>query len=249
VQLHQRHHSLGQILCRVFAILTHLGDHLVVVRDVALVEVDDEVDGVAVERPNQRHHKQTLGVTKPLGREAHGQLAEREGRVDLLCVALDVGGISQAEGEVFGEVVNGSGAGGLVHGAILPVRGAVVKSGADFFCFTAEVHHTDDGILMEANPIALFEVERRDVVRVLTAHKLRVLVLRDHGQVASDLTVVGRGSVHLLKGDADDLSVGESSTNDGSDFLGRSHFLFLSWWSGGGRGNEPSAPLAPPFRR
>ncbi len=243
VHVHEFSHRLVQVHRHLLALGAHLGDHVVVVGHAAIGESVDEVVGVAVEFLDESDHDLTLRCGEPCRGQADGEFAEGEGGVRLLRVLLRVLDHSEAEGEVEGEGVDCRDSGGLVHGAILPVGGANVKSRSNYFCFTAEVHHTNNGILVEANPVAFLGVERGDVVRVLTAHKLGMLVLRNHDQVPRDLAVVGCGSVHLSEGDADDLSVGEGGANDTGDFLSRVHFLFLSWR---GRVGGGATSLHPP---
>ena len=50
-------------------------------RDVTCVQVNDELDRVPVEEPDNTRHHHALVVREPLGRNAHGDLAESESRI------------------------------------------------------------------------------------------------------------------------------------------------------------------------
>ncbi len=202
-----------------FLTAPHRGGSLAVEGHGSLVQLCDELARISVESLNHGHDEHTLNGGEPSRGDAHGDLAEGESAVHLNRVGLDLFDGRGADADVLNEGDDGGSAlgDGAVHGCIVPDRGASVRNSSresHVFCGSAEFHAAAHIVLVKANPVALLDVEPGDVVGVLTTDKLRVLVLRNDDQVAGDLTVNGKRTVHLEERDSHSLPVGERGANE-----------------------------------
>jgi hypothetical protein len=94
--------------------------------------------------------------------------------------------------------------------------------GVDFVNLAREVAACEGIVFVEANPIALVHVVGGDVVRILSAHKLRVLILRNQRQVPGDLAI-RLGSVLLAEGHSESVPVRKRGADDLGDGEQGSH--------------------------